>query len=104
MFKRFLNPVGAIVTYAEIGAFAAGLDDDGLEMFNLFGDPVSRLHYIEKPGDFDGNGIVELNDALIVLQLLSNQLDSSVKVVGNAGFGEKPGLGDLLYILHSISF
>jgi hypothetical protein len=101
MFKRFLNPVGAIVTYAEISAFAEGLNDDGLEMFNLFGDPASRLHYIGKPGDFDGNGIVELKDALVILRILAKASGTSTVIDVEAGIGEKPGIRDVLYILQS---
>jgi hypothetical protein len=45
LFKDYTNIVGSITAQAKLNAYARGVSADTVKMFNLFGDPATRLKY-----------------------------------------------------------
>lgn len=74
VFKNGDNRAGRIATQAKIQAYAQGVSADILPMFNLSGDPATLLK-VDLPGvkgDVDGDGEVDLRDAVLALQISAN--------------------------------
>lgn len=87
---------GIIYDFWPASATRAGFDLDAIGVINH--QPVSVI-----PGDADGNGFVELEDAVLVLQVCAKvQLSSVVYAEADVNGDGKIGLEEVFYILRKV--
>jgi len=77
-----------------------------VKMFTLFGDPATKLKWIKllECGDIDGNGSVELADAILTLKVLSG-MPVSYTYDNNADVNKdgRTGFAEVIYVLQHLS-
>jgi len=101
IFEKQNSVIGKIVAQAKISAYKKGVSQEILKMFNLLGDPATRLKIIF-PGDTDGNGEPGLEDVIIVLKILAG-FKEPVNMKSDVNKNGKIDFAEAIYLLQRIS-
>jgi len=101
IFEKQNSVIGKIVEQAKISAYKKGVSNEILKMFNLLGDPATRLKIIF-PGDTDGNGEPGLEDVIIVLKILAG-FKEPVNIKSDVNKNGKIDFAEAIYLLQRIS-
>ncbi|MDA3898430.1 MAG: C25 family cysteine peptidase [Desulfobacteraceae bacterium] len=101
------NIIGAVAVNAKINAYAQGVSADMICMFNLFGDPATRLKYDSGPcfvrGDINGDNSVDLADAICALKVLAGLSPDGLSNANAVGGDSRIGIEDAIYALMVVS-
>jgi hypothetical protein len=107
LFDERNNILGPLTTQSKLAAYAGGVSEDMVKMFTLFGDPATKLKWPKtlECGDIDGNGLVELADAILTLKVISGIPVSSYTYDTNADANKdgKTGFAEAIYVLQYLS-
>jgi len=107
LFDEGNNILGSLTTQSKLAAYGAGVSDDAMAIFTLCGDPATFLKWpasFFKIGDIDGNGLVELPDAVMALKVISGistgcTFNTSTDVNNDGA----TGTAEVLYILQYLT-
>ncbi len=89
VYQREIGEIGAVAADAKIRAFDRGISELSVSVYTLFGDPATKLKIL--PGDLNVDGVVDLADVQIQLQISTGQSPSDFHRLADVDSDDRVG-------------